>query len=360
MDFNQAVNKVKAKGVHINKQIRDKEVPGWGNTEQWVVIHYTGVHARKFAGIYNGGYGAKYSVDWDGNQYQHCSDGAKVWAVGTGGYYTQKHPYANNSTCVSIEMCCKCDGDKNDAGPDWWFTEETQIAAAALAAWLLKKKGYSVDHLLRHYDVVNKVCPAPYVHNNQHNGTWTWDFFRSVVKAVVEGRTEQKDFKKIKTSTDKKGLVTTDNLNVREVPPKGNIVKTLKKHTATYPMLRTDGAEFPSYWFKNEDGWYCGDYLTGWVCDEGRGWWYLKNGKCLYNTWQKIEGHWFYIGADGYRKTGWVDFGGTWYFFDRNGRMLSNQWAYNSMNKNYYWLKNDGVWDGKTIPDPRQWPVTEY
>ena len=41
--------------------------------------------------------------------------------------------------------------------------------------------GIAVDHVLRHYDIVNKVCPAPYVHNNHYNTSWTWDEFKKKI-----------------------------------------------------------------------------------------------------------------------------------------------------------------------------------
>ncbi|MCI9661903.1 MAG: hypothetical protein HFI80_10270, partial [Lachnospiraceae bacterium] len=30
----------------------------------------------------------------------------------------------------------------------------------------------------RHYDIVNKTCPAPYVHNNGYKTSWTWTTFK--------------------------------------------------------------------------------------------------------------------------------------------------------------------------------------
>ena len=48
--------------------------------------------------------------------------------------------------------------------------------------WLVKKLrkelGISAENVLRHYDIVNKVCPAPYVHNNKYRTSWTWSEFK--------------------------------------------------------------------------------------------------------------------------------------------------------------------------------------
>ena len=49
--------------------------------------------------------------------------------------------------------------------------------------WLVKKLrkelGIPAENVLRHYDIVNKVCPAPYVHNNKYRTSWTWSEFKS-------------------------------------------------------------------------------------------------------------------------------------------------------------------------------------
>ena len=51
--------------------------------------------------------------------------------------------------------------------------------------WLVKhlmgQLGIAADHVLRHYDIVNKVCPAPYVHNNHYKTSWTWDEFKKKI-----------------------------------------------------------------------------------------------------------------------------------------------------------------------------------
>ena len=100
-------------------------------------------------------------------------------AVGTAGYYTQKHPYARNANTISIELCCKCDGDSTSADDQkWYFTEETQEACVWLVKKLRKELGIPAENVLRHYDIVNKVCPAPYVHNNKYRTSWTWSEFK--------------------------------------------------------------------------------------------------------------------------------------------------------------------------------------
>ena len=162
----------------IINAVSSVSVPLWGNKKQYIAIHYLGVVGQSHE-LASDGTGAHYYIYWDGTIYQRCSHDAIVWAVGTAGYYTQKHPYARNSNTISIEMCCKCDGDSTSADdPKWCFTEATQEACVWLVKKLRKELGIPAENVLRPYDIVNKVCPAPYVHNNKYRTSWTWSEFK--------------------------------------------------------------------------------------------------------------------------------------------------------------------------------------
>ena len=162
----------------IINAISSASVPLWGNKKQYIAIHYLGVVGQSHE-LASDGTGAHYYIYWDGTIYQRCSHDAIVWAVGTAGYYTQKHTYARNANTISIELCCKCDGDSTSADdPKWYFTEETQEACVWLVKKLRKELGIPVENVLRHYDIVNKVCPAPYVHNNKYRTSWIWSEFK--------------------------------------------------------------------------------------------------------------------------------------------------------------------------------------
>ena len=95
-------------------------VPLWGNKKQYLAIHYLGLVGQSHE-LASDGTGAHYYIYWDGTIYQRCSHDAIVWAVGTAGYYTQKHPYARNANTISIELCCKCDGDSTSADDQKWY-----------------------------------------------------------------------------------------------------------------------------------------------------------------------------------------------------------------------------------------------
>ena len=162
----------------IINAVSSVSVPLWGNKKQYIAIHYLGVVGQSHE-LASDGTGAHYYIYWDGTIYQRCSHDAIVWAVGTAGYYTQKHPYARNANTISIELCCKCDGDSTSADdPKWCFTEATQEACVWLVKKLRGELGIPAENVLRHYDIVNKVCSAPYVHNNKYRTSWTWGEFK--------------------------------------------------------------------------------------------------------------------------------------------------------------------------------------
>lgn len=161
----------------INVTSREN-VPSWGNQKKYIAIHYLGVVGQSHE-IGADGCGAHFYIYWDGTIYQRCSLDAIPWAVGTAGYYKQKHPLARNSNTISIEMCCKCDGNSSSATDSkWYFTPETQEACAWLIGKLRRDLGVPHKNVLRHYDIVNKVCPAPYVKNNKYRTSWTWEEFK--------------------------------------------------------------------------------------------------------------------------------------------------------------------------------------
>lgn len=166
--------------------INNEHVPQWGNKKKNIAIHYLGVVGENNQ-IESGGYGAHFYIYWDGTIYQAADLDAVLWQVGTGGYYTQKHPTARNNNTIGIEMCVKCDGNpKNPSDPKWYFTEETQLACIWLVKKLMKELGIPAANVLRHYDIVNKHCPSPYVNNNGYKTSWTWSKFKSMLSQEIK------------------------------------------------------------------------------------------------------------------------------------------------------------------------------
>lgn len=237
-------------------------VPMWGNKKKYIVVHYLGVvgqnnNIERSSG--REGCGAQYYIYWDGTIYQAASDDAVLWQVGTaGGSYTQKHPEARNENCIGIEMCVKCDGDQSRADSNWYFTQETQEACIRLVKHLMEKYSIAQDHVLRHYDVVNKICPAPWVYNTGYLRTWTWEEFKS---RLAQSLTKKEDtgvtitFKQIKAGYQGKEAGTMQRLLKADGYYKGKIDdsfgpasgKALKAWQKDHG-LKADGVCGPASW----------------------------------------------------------------------------------------------------------------
>ena len=206
------------KGPSYNKGVAKR-----GNEHQYIAVHYLGVDGQNNE-LWGSGYGAHYVIFWDGTIYQTCDHDAVTWQVGTAhGVYKQKHPYANNYNTIGIEMCChNTDGycpETPTGEKHWYFTEATQRAAVWLVQRLMRELKLDISHVLRHFDVVNKTCPAPYVYNNRYKGTWTWDEFLAKVKGgsvepvdPVEPEVDKCHYKVRKSANDEASQIEADEI----------------------------------------------------------------------------------------------------------------------------------------------------
>ncbi len=141
---------------------------------EYLVVHYVGAtgSARNNA-IYYGttpkiGASAHYFVG-------HAAEGGAVWAsvaeedtawhCGTTGKY--RHPRCRNGNSIGVELCCH---RKTVGGRTVWYFDRTTVdKAVELCRDIVGRYGIDRDHLLRHYDVTGKVCPAPFVSDE---GAW--------------------------------------------------------------------------------------------------------------------------------------------------------------------------------------------
>lgn len=58
-----------------------------------------------------------------------------------------------NATTIGMEICVNADGDFG----------RTYQNAVALAGWIMRRYGWGVDRLFRHFDITGKNCPAFFV-----------------------------------------------------------------------------------------------------------------------------------------------------------------------------------------------------
>ena len=161
---------------------------------QYLVIHYTGNDGDSAKG--NANYfknhiveaSAHYFVD-DAGIVQSVPDDFTAYSVGgkkypscakTGGgrFYGK----CTNANSISVELCDTRKNGKYD------FTEKTLENAAELSRLLLKKYKIPVDNIIRHFDVVGKNCPAPFVSDEK-----AWKAFKERIVDEVKYYEEMKD-----------------------------------------------------------------------------------------------------------------------------------------------------------------------
>ena len=122
------------------------------------------------------------------------------------GAYQYKHPSCRNANSIGSEMCdAKRDGKV-------MATEKTIQNAAELVYQLCKQYKIPYDHIIRHYDVTGKLCPAYWV-----KGDGLAKFRRQVeeVGEVVEKSYMIVDGKKVEVSRILKN--GTNYVKIRDV-----------------------------------------------------------------------------------------------------------------------------------------------
>lgn len=128
----------------------------------YLVIHFTandGDTAKNNADYFtnsNISTSAHYFVD-EKEVWQSVRDADIAWHCGTKGTYF--HPYCRNANSIGIELCSRIKNGK------YYFQAGTVENAVQLARSLMQKYGIAPDHVVRHYDVTHKNCPAPFVEN---------------------------------------------------------------------------------------------------------------------------------------------------------------------------------------------------
>lgn len=161
----------------VNKTDADRDA----DDIRYIAVHYTAVpddtalsECESFYIMYRGA-SAHYFVDEFGI-YRCVLDQDIAWHVGNS-YY--RHDDARNSNTIGIEMCTKKVNTSSVTNPydtDWYFHEDTKNNTVDLIRCLMKKYGIPIESLIRHSDVSQKACPAPFI-----NSAAEWrDFLRRV------------------------------------------------------------------------------------------------------------------------------------------------------------------------------------
>ena len=153
---------------------------------KYIVIHYTSNDGDTDEN--NGKYfansivkaSAHYFVDSD-SVTQSVPDDYVAWSVGGAKYAScattgggRLHGTCTNSNSLSIEIC---DDVKNGVVYPSAATIENAIA---LTKELMKKYNVPADRVIRHFDVVGKICPAYWAGTAAKNELWLAEFWNKI------------------------------------------------------------------------------------------------------------------------------------------------------------------------------------
>lgn len=171
-------------GYKLKKNLADKS--NYGSSREtksikYIVIHYTandGDHDESNGKYFHNnkvGASAHYFVDSD-SITQSVLDNYVAYAVGgdhrsaLGG--GSKYKICTNSNSISIELC---DDKKNGT---IYPSKATIDNAIELTKKLMKKYGIPQSHVIRHFDVNGKLCPAYWVKDS----LWKKEFWNLLTK----------------------------------------------------------------------------------------------------------------------------------------------------------------------------------
>lgn len=174
----------------IERRIIPKNFNRKNNTGRikYIVIHYFGSlgTARAVANYFfttANESSAHYVVD-DTDIIQCVEDGDVAWHCGAKTYV---HPYCRNTNSIGIEVKpYKLDKTTaNSATPsDWYFSEETTKNTIDLVKYLMEKYNIPLNNVIRHYDVMGKWCPRPFMGDDVNkyygiSGNEMWKQFKN-------------------------------------------------------------------------------------------------------------------------------------------------------------------------------------
>ena len=168
-----------------------------GTAFEFIVLHYVGaVSTARNNGSYYGntpnlGASAHFFVDEKeivSSVPLSMSAGHRGvdYSNGQAPFWNGKGTYSTNRRSIGIEMCCK----KTAAG-EWYIEPETVTRTVDLVKWLMQEYNIPISHVIRHYDVCWKNCPAPWVEHPEQ-----WASFKK--RLIEEEEEEMQRFKTVK------------------------------------------------------------------------------------------------------------------------------------------------------------------
>ena len=162
-----------------------------GTAIKYIVVHYTANNGdtaegnlRYFSSATNLKASAHYFVD-EKEVAQSVSDTDTAWHCGgglQGGGGATHYQKCDNSNSIGIELCSR----KNAAG-NYYFMDKTLENAIEFIKTLMNKYGIDRAHVIRHYDVTGKNCPAPLIAGN------SWSAFLNRLNVPIAPPKEEEE-----------------------------------------------------------------------------------------------------------------------------------------------------------------------
>lgn len=240
------VKVIKAKKISYGSSRSPKDI-------KYIVFHFTGNkgdtaknNAKYFANGNTREAGAHIFLDGGKYIYKSVPILKIAWAVG--GFVTSRggaakyYKKCTNANSISFEMC-NCVGGV----PEKVFNQAVEVTKA-----YMKKYNIPADHVIRHWDVSGKDCPAPWTGSN--NAGW-----KKFKKAISSSSSSNKKYTTIKKTSSKEAIKWMQK-------------KLNACYTGKLPELAADGIwgsktqkMLEAYW--KQLGWEKGTYAGSKTCN---------------------------------------------------------------------------------------------
>ena len=98
-------------------------------------------------------------------------------------WQSNKDDFLGNSCSIGVDICVKKKSTKTKKATDldWYFDERAVDNTAKLIAYLMKKYGIDIDHVIRHGDSTGKLCAQPFIYPFDV-GDRLWNEFKSKIE----------------------------------------------------------------------------------------------------------------------------------------------------------------------------------
>lgn len=208
---------------------------------EYIVVHYTaGISSKEGSALATAKYFAKgnvkassdfiiddktviqYNTDLQNRYSWHCG-GSKLKNSNGGKFYKE----CTNANSIGVELCSTSYTGKVEKpnSKEWYFTTFVENNATKLIAELMYQYNIDINHVIRHYDVTGKNCPAIIGWNidSGHESYWL-DFkeslnleYKDIVIELLKKENERLVNDKEKLTTDINNIKTSLQNIEREI-----------------------------------------------------------------------------------------------------------------------------------------------